>query len=110
MFRFPLQACYGTRTTLHAIVRAGEQREERLRENLLDEMRRVQQKAWELLARTESEGGHRAAIVALREVRECLESLGQMLANMPNSGGDGPPKKIVVSFVGPGDKPERDKP
>ena len=55
-----------------AIVKAGERREERLGDNLVDEMRRVQHKAWELLARTESEGDHRGAIVALREVRECL--------------------------------------
>lgn len=64
----------------HAIVRASERREERLGESLLDEMRRVQSKAWELLAKTESDGDHRASIVALREVRECLESLGSMLA------------------------------
>ena len=31
--------------------KAGERREERLGDNLLDEMRRVQRKAWELLAR-----------------------------------------------------------
>jgi hypothetical protein len=43
---------------------------ERLGETLLDEMRRVQRKAWELLARTESEGDHRGSIVALREVRK----------------------------------------
>ena len=43
-------------------------------------MRRVQRKAWELLAWTESEGDHRASIVALREVRECLKLLGEMLA------------------------------
>ncbi len=63
-----------------AIVRASERREERLDHNLLDEMRRVQHKAWELLARGESEGDHRGSIVALREVRECLESLGAILA------------------------------
>lgn len=62
-----------------AICKAQAQREERLGETLLDEMRRVQRKAWELLARTESEGDHRGSIVALREVRECLESLGAML-------------------------------
>jgi hypothetical protein len=61
-------------------VKAGERREERLGETLLDEMRRVQRKAWELLAKTESEGDHRGSIVALREVRECLESLGEMLS------------------------------
>lgn len=41
---------------------------------------RVLRKAWELLARTESEGDHRGSIVALREVRECLESLGEMFS------------------------------
>jgi transposase len=64
----------------NAIGKAQAQHEERLGETLLDEMRRVQRKAWELLARTESDGDHRGSIVALREVRECLESLGQMLA------------------------------
>jgi hypothetical protein len=59
----------------HAEVRSGQ-----LGESLLDEMRRVQRKAWELLAKTESEGDHRGSIVALREVRGCLESLGEMLA------------------------------
>jgi hypothetical protein len=63
-----------------AIVKAGERREERLGDSLLDEMQRVLSKAWELLAKAEAEGDHRASIVALREVRECLESLGEMLA------------------------------
>jgi hypothetical protein len=68
---------------------------------MLDEMRLVQRKAWELLDKSESEGDHRGAIVALREVRECLESLGEMLAKIPSGGGDGKPKKIVVEFVRP---------
>lgn len=63
-----------------AVVKASERRQEQLGDSLLDEMRRVQRKAWELLARTESEGDHRGSIVALRELRECLESLGAMLA------------------------------
>jgi hypothetical protein len=65
-----------------AIVKAGERREEQLGDNLLDEMRRVQRKAWELLAKTESEGDSRGSIVALREVRGCLESLGTMLGKV----------------------------
>jgi hypothetical protein len=64
-----------------AIGEAQAQQEEHLGETLLDEMRRAQRKAWELLSKTESEGDHRASIVALREVRECLESLGDMLEN-----------------------------
>jgi Phage integrase, N-terminal SAM-like domain len=47
---------------------------------LLGEMHRVQQKAWQLLAKTETDGDHRASIVALREVCECLKSLGKMLS------------------------------
>jgi hypothetical protein len=55
----------------NAIGKAQAQREERLGETLLDEMRRVQRKAWELLFKTESEGDHRASIsqrVLSREV------------------------------------------
>src|SRR5215469_9354604 len=62
-----------------AIVTASERREEILGDNLLEEMRRVQRKAWELLAKTESEGDHRGSTVALREVRECLGALGELL-------------------------------
>ena len=37
--------------------------------------------------------------------------LGEMVAKAEtaNGGGDGLPMKIVVEFVGPGDKPLRDK-
>jgi hypothetical protein len=69
------------------IAKMSEKRRERLGDNLLDEMRRVQRKAWELLAKTESQGDHRASIVALREVRECLESLGEMLEKADASQG-----------------------
>jgi hypothetical protein len=37
-------------------------------------------KAWEILAKMEAEGDTRGSVVALREVRECMESLGDMLA------------------------------
>jgi transposase len=70
-----------------AIGKAQAKHEERLGETLLDEMRRVQRKAWELLALSESEGDHRGSIVALREVRECLESLGEMLAKAEEVNG-----------------------
>jgi hypothetical protein len=71
----------------NAIGKAQAQHEERLGETLLDEMKRVQRKAWELLARTESDGDHRGSIVALREVRECLGSLGEMLAKADTASG-----------------------
>src|ERR1700676_5605541 len=74
----------------NAICKAQTQHEERFGETLLDEMRRVQHKAWELLAKTEAEGDHRGSIVALREVRECLESLGEMLARADTASGGSP--------------------
>jgi hypothetical protein len=46
----------------HIIMEASEKREEQLGDNLLDEMRRVQRKAWKLLGRTESEGDHRGSV------------------------------------------------
>lgn len=63
-----------------SIVKPSEKHEEPLGENLLEEMCRVQRKAWELLALTESDGDHRGSIVALREVRECFELLAKMLS------------------------------
>lgn len=45
-----------------------------------EEKQRVQRNAWELVAKTEADGDRRGSIVALREVSECLESLGEMLA------------------------------
>lgn len=75
-----------------AIVKASEKREEKLGNNLLDEMQRVQRKAWELLGKMEAEGDHRGSVVALREARECMESLGEMLAKAEalkaGSGGE----------------------
>jgi hypothetical protein len=73
-------------------------------------MRRVRRKAWELLSKTESEGDHRGSIVALREVRECLESLGEMLAKANTANGGTTETKIIVRFVGPGNEPERQSP
>ncbi len=70
-----------------AIMMANEEREERLGDSLLDDMRRVQRKAWELLAKTETQGDYRGSIVALREVRECVESLGEMLAKADATNG-----------------------
>ena len=48
-------------------------------ENLFDGLGRVQRKAWELLARTDAEGDTPASAMALCEVRECLETLGDLL-------------------------------
>ena len=52
----------------------------------------VQRKASELLGKMEAEGDHRGSVVALREARECMESLGEMLAKAEalkaGSGGE----------------------
>jgi hypothetical protein len=70
-----------------AIVKAQERREEKLGDTIFDEMRRVLAKAWELSGKAESEGDHRGAIVGLREVRECLESLNRLVEKAEGGAG-----------------------
>jgi hypothetical protein len=79
-----------------AIVKAAERREERLGDSLLDEIRRMNRKAWELLGKAESEGDYRGAIVALREARECIESQDRMLSRAAQTGADGGHVRIAV--------------
>ena len=97
MFRYPPPHFRHKNHVANAICKAQAQREERTGETLLDEMRRVQRKAWELLSKTESEGDHRGSIVALREVRQCLESLGEMLAKADSANG-GPDQEKHIDF------------
>jgi hypothetical protein len=61
------------------IAKAQERREEKLGDAIFDEMKRVLAKAWELLGKMELAGDYRGAIVAAREVRECLESLNGLV-------------------------------
>jgi hypothetical protein len=63
-----------------AIVRATERQGARRDTNLLEEGERIRQKAWELLGKLEADRDHRGSVVALREVRECLEMLSNLLS------------------------------
>jgi hypothetical protein len=81
--------------TAEIITEAQAKREEKLGESLLDQMQRVQHKAWELLGKMEAEGDHRGSVVALREVRECMESLGEMLARAEALKSAGPGEMLV---------------
>jgi hypothetical protein len=54
--------------------------EEKRGVDLLEEAERVRAKAWELMNRAEGEGDTRGAVVALREARGCLETLGSLLS------------------------------
>ena len=69
-----------------ALVKATEQQEEKQALDLLTEARRVRDKAWELLRKMEAEGDHRGSVVALREVRECIETLGSLLSGADGAG------------------------
>jgi len=69
------------------IVKAQERREENLGDTIFDEIRRLQGKALELLGKMESEGDYRDAIVAAREVRECLVSLNGLLTKAESGSG-----------------------
>jgi len=84
-----------------AIVKASERREERLGDNLLDEMRRMNRKAWDLLGKAESEGDYRGAIVGLREARECIEAQDKMLSRAAEAGGNGGPMfQVAIVYSG----------
>jgi hypothetical protein len=67
----------------------------------LDGLWRINQKAWELLAKFETQGDYRGAIVALREVRECIEATHAMLSQ----AGAGGPVEINVRVIALGPTP-----
>lgn len=61
------------------IAKLVEQRHERGAATVLDEMRAVQSRAWQLLNTMSGEGDHRGATLALRECREVLEAMDRNL-------------------------------
>jgi hypothetical protein len=79
------------------IAKAQERREEKLSDSIHAEMRRVLAKAWELLAKMESAGDYRGAIVASREVRECLESLNGLVTKAEDGSAG---MQITVEHIG----------
>jgi transposase len=79
-FRISISALHRHKSHIAEVISAtAEKREMKLGDDLLQQMRGVQEKAWELLGKMEAEGDHRGSVVALREVRECLRDLGAML-------------------------------
>jgi len=80
------------------LARAQERREEKLGDSIYEEMRRVLAKLWELSGKAESEGDHRGAIVGLREVRECLQSLNSLITKA--EGGSDQIRVIVEHVAG----------
>jgi len=90
-----------------SIVKASERREERLGDSLLDEMRRMNRKAWDLLGKAESEGDYRGAIVGLREARECIEAQDKMLSRASEAGRNGGPMfQVAIEYRGQPDSNE----
>ena len=79
------------------LVKAQERREEKLGDSIFDEIRRLQSKALELLTKMESEGDYRGAIVAAREVRECLQSQNALLTKAEGGSGG---ISITVQCIG----------
>ena len=69
------------------IAKAQERRDENLGDSIFDEIKQLQRKALELLGKMESEGDYRGAIVAAREVRECLQSLNGLLEKAEGGAG-----------------------
>ena len=63
-----------------AIVTARDRREQKVGDSALDEIERIRQHAWELVSKLEQDGDLRGGVVALREVRESLETQAKLLA------------------------------
>ncbi len=78
-------------------MKASEQHDEKRAIDLLTEARRVRDKAWELLDTMQSEGDHRGSVVALREVRECLETLGSLLSRANGAGLEGASDDAILA-------------
>ena len=76
-----------------------ERREEKLGDSAYDKIGQLQRKALELLGKMESEGDHRGSVVALREVRECVDSLGEMLARAEALKAAGSGGEILVKII-----------
>lgn len=90
------------RHKMHAsqsVVRASERREERFGANLVDELLRINRKAWELLAKMEAEGDHRGSVVALREVRECVATQDEILSRAMKVQAVTDPPAIQITVI-----------
>lgn len=81
-----------------SIVKAAERREERFGANLVDELLRINRKAWELLAKMEAEGDHRGSVVALREVRECIATQDEIVSRAVKIQAATDPGSITVTI------------
>ena len=60
------------------------------------EAERIRHKAWELLGKLEAEGDHRGSVVALREIRECLDTLGNLLSCAADGGLSDVPDTAIL--------------
>ena len=78
------------------VVKAAEQRKEKHGLDLFVEAERIRHKAWELLDKLEAEGNHRGSVVALREIRECLDTLGNLLSCAADGGLSNLPDTAIL--------------
>ena len=85
-----------------ALVNAGEAREACRGERLLGEVMALQGKALELVAQAEAEGDVRAAVVALKEARECVEMRARIGAELTVADAKtAEPRTIRSTYVSP---------
>jgi hypothetical protein len=85
-----------------AIVKAQERRGERHEDNLHTQIGRVQAKLWALLGKMESEGDHRGAVVALREIRESLETIDRIMMRAQGSPEERAMSQLVREGIAEG--------
>ena len=71
-----------------AVVRAAERKGERIEDSLLDQIQRLTLRAWSLLDKLEGEGDLRGAVIGLRETRETLTALNELLERAAPGGSE----------------------
>jgi hypothetical protein len=85
-----------------AIVKAQERRGERHEDNLHTQIGRVQAKLWTVLGKMESEGDHRGAVVALREIRESLEAIDRIVTRAQGNPGERAISQLIREGIAEG--------
>jgi hypothetical protein len=68
------------------LVKAQEAAEVAQADNLLDQLKELQAKAWELLSKAEKAGDLRTALAGVREAKGCLELLAKLQGELAQEG------------------------
>lgn len=82
-----------------AVVRSAKRHGERLEDDLLAQIRRLADRAWALLDKMEGEGDLRGAVIGLRETRETLATLNELLGRAGGEPGTSVSPEVDMAII-----------